>query len=219
MRTHSFSAFVSIVACFVALSSARAETQWDQCAWQRVPRTVNSWLKEFPLKADENGWQSYKDTEFRQSRELNLQMRIVSACFEFEVPKSEFGSNDPQNISPFWLQRVLRKSSHRRPKPADLIEPRAFRCDLFFPDDAQHKFPAGTNFGFGDDLSKSQIIASRIAYGSNGELRSIDGPSTVRRVSTYSAAINEQKGPFVVAEISARRHCSYIQNDGSLKDA
>jgi hypothetical protein len=193
------------------------------CVWQRVPESASNWLSKFPLKKN----QSHADG----SAGTHLKMRIIAACYDVKSPKIPLYI---ANSSPVFLQNLLNASQFKTAALPDLEPTSAFYCTIFFEDDPEGKFPAGYDYGYGEDTQKSQIASARRGYGVNFGMtqasaaldrsraeqagRTVSIPNAPERVKAYHPAMKEGKS-FVITEGAGIRTCKFISSDGTLTNA
>ena len=209
--------------CSAGSASAKVVDPWAACIWHRAPESATNWLDKFPVKKN-TGWGDGTPAK-------HLQMRIIAACFDVKSPKIPLyiGSTEAG-----LLQNILRSARPKVAFPADLEARDTFYCSVFFEDDADGKFPAGYDYGYGTDTSKAQIASSRSGYGMTFgreqamallRERKLDAAAvnsaisnSPDKVKNYHPALASGR-PFIIAEGAGIRNCKFIQSDGTLTNA
>jgi hypothetical protein len=123
--------------------------------------------------------------------EYVLQFRLQAACYERLTPP---GKERPPAFSAKAVRKALLASRPAGAAATDKVDPLAYRCVRYFVNDAQMKTPGGYEWGFGTDTTKAQFFSMTFLFAAKGG----------------SVGLPQQGG---------LRKCSYIQADGTFRDA
>lgn len=155
---------------------------WTSCLWKVAPVSTKNWIEmPIPEKYPIPG---------RIKPEYALKKRMDAACFDILI-KQEV--KRPLAIS---FKKLHKRLIASRPSQIPLTEenPMAFVCFRYFEDDADLSNPISERWGYGADLSQSQLGSSSLIFsGSKGD-----------------TALDPNGGLEV---------CKIVQTDGSLTDA
>lgn len=162
--------------------AGKNDDAWAACIWEQVPTSASNWLK-MPVPKSHYGLAEVPP-------EYVLQFRLQAACYERLTPP---GKQRPPGFSAKAVRKALEA---RRPTApgADRVDPKAYRCTRYFLNDTDMKTPAGFDWGFGEDTSKTQFFSMTFFFAAKGG----------------SVGLPKQGG---------LRKCAFILADGTFADA
>lgn len=162
--------------------AGKKEDSFATCLWEVAPISSANWLNmPAPEKYQNPG--SIKP-------EFALKQRLDAACFDRLVAD---GIKRPLAISIKKL-RIALADSRPDELPDQEMDPRAFVCLRFFENDTAKTSPAAYRWGYGPDLSQSQLGEMSLVYATKG-------------------------GGASLAKNGGVEKCQLIQSDGTLQDA
>jgi len=179
-------AFACVGAAFfsTAARAGKNDDAWARCIWEQVPRSAANWLR-MPVPKSDYGLAAVPP-------EYVLQFRLQAACLDRLTPP---GKSRPASFNAKAVRASLETLQPMAVEP-DRIDPKAWRCTLYFENDTEMKSPAGYDWGFGEDRSKPRFFSITFLFAS--------------RVASSPVGLSRAGG---------LRKCQSILADGTFADA